>query len=114
MTPPSRNSRHLPAFLLLALADGPVHGHAIRAALNERMPDFNVDSAAVYRTLNALEGAGEVTFQWDTESRGPARKVYQLTPTGWARLAFWEEDIRRRLGVLQTFLENAERVRRKR
>ena len=111
MTPPARQSRHLPAFILLALAVGPVHGNAIRAALAERMPGFKVDSGAIYRALHALEEAGDVTFQWDTATRGPARKVYRITDGGWARLDEWEADIRRRLGFLQTFLATLERVR---
>ena len=112
-TAPARHSRHLPAFILLALAEGPVHGNAIRSALAEKMPEFTVDSGAIYRTLHALEIAGDVTFQWETDGRGPARKVYQLTPGGWERLDFWEEDIRRRLGFLQSFLKNLDRVRQR-
>jgi len=106
-----RHARHLPAFILLALAEGPMHGHAIRAALHERIADFKGDPGAIYRTLQALEAAGEVSARWDTGGRGPARKVYTLTRTGWNRLGFWEEDIRRRLGFLQSFLDRLAQVR---
>lgn len=106
-----RHARHLPAFLLLALAEGPLHGHAIRAALHARFPDFKGDPGAIYRTLQTLEAAGEVTAHWDTDTRGPARKVYELTPLGWERLGFWEEDIRQRLGFLQGFLDGYAKVR---
>lgn len=112
MTPASRHSRHLPAFVLLALAEGPLHGNAIRAAMVERMPGFKVDSGAIYRTLQALESAGEVVFQWDTGGRGPARKVYRLTPEGWTRLDAWADDIRRRLGFLHAFLDRLEGLQR--
>jgi len=111
MTAAPRHSRHLPAFILLALAHGPVHGNAIRAALTLRMPGFKVDAAAIYRALHALEVAGDVVFHWDTDIPGPARKVYQLTPGGWRRLDAWEADIRMRLGFLQAFLEDLEQVR---
>lgn len=106
-----RHARHLPAFLLLALTEGPLHGHAIRAALHARFPDFKGDPGAIYRTLQALEAAGEVTAHWDTDTRGPARKVYELTPLGWERLGLWEEDIRQRLGFLQGFLDGYAKVR---
>ncbi len=114
MPPATRHSRHLPAFVLLALADEPRHGHAIRAALLDRIPGFAGDPGAIYRTLQALEAAGEVHFRWDTDSRGPARKVFSLTPAGWERLEFWKEDIERRLASLQAFLANFEKAREKR
>jgi DNA-binding PadR family transcriptional regulator len=111
MTASTRNARHLPAFILLALAHGPVHGNAIRAELAARMPGFKVDSGAIYRALHALEEAGDVTCQWDTGTRGPARKVYRITEGGWASLDEWEADIRRRLGFLQSFLAALGQVR---
>jgi DNA-binding PadR family transcriptional regulator len=114
MTASNRQSRHLPAFILLALTEGPLHGHAIRAALHQRIPGFKSDPGAIYRTLQALEADGDVVFQWDTESRGPARKVYSLTDSGWARLGFWEEDIGQRLVFLNTFMDLLRDARLKR
>ncbi|BDU70208.1 PadR family transcriptional regulator [Geothrix oryzae] len=101
----SRQSRHLPAFILLALAEGPLHGHAIRSELQETLPGYKADPGATYRTLQALEEAGDVTFHWDTNSRGPARKVYTLAPSGWDRLEQWKADIETRLTFLQAFLD---------
>jgi PadR family transcriptional regulator, regulatory protein PadR len=106
-----RQSRHLPAFILLALTDGPLHGHAIRSVLLDRFHGYKADPGAMYRTLQMLEEAGEVAFHWDTNSRGPARKVYTLTPTGWERLEFWKVDIENRLAFLQTFLDLFDRSR---
>jgi len=114
MTASNRQSRHLPAFVLLTLAEGPLHGHAIRAALHARIPGFRSDPGAIYRTLQALESDGEVVFQWDTDSRGPARKVYSLTEGGWKRLEYWEEDIGQRLVFLNTFLDLLKEARAKR
>lgn len=100
-----RQSRHLPAFILLVLAEGPLHGHAIRAVLLERFHGYRADPGAIYRTLQMLEDAGDVAFQWDTQSRGPARKVYTLTPDGRRHLLDCKLDIENRLGLLQTFLD---------
>lgn len=108
-----RQSRHLPAFILLALKDGPLHGHAIRAVLAERFRGYTADAGATYRTLQALEEAGEVAFHWETAARGPARKVYALTPLGRERLEFWRRDIERRLVLLQTFLGHFKRTKTK-
>jgi PadR family transcriptional regulator PadR len=109
--PAPRQSRHLPAFILLVLAEGPLHGHAIRSVLQERFQGHKADPGALYRTLQALEEAGDVTFHWDTQSRGPARKVYALTPAGWNSLDAWKGDIENRLGMLRTFLELFERAK---
>ncbi|HJV35327.1 PadR family transcriptional regulator [Geomonas sp.] len=97
--------RHLPAFILLALAENPVHGSAIHTLLMERMGLSRPDSGAIYRTLQQLEQDGEVVFEWDTSGSGPARKVYRLTPAGWEKLAQWREDIEMRLANLQNFLK---------
>ncbi len=98
-------SRHLPAFILLALAEKPVHGSAIHSVLIERMGLAKPDSGAIYRTLQQLEQEGEVVFTWDTSGSGPAKKVYQLTPAGWEKLEEWRREIESRLANLQNFLE---------
>jgi PadR family transcriptional regulator, regulatory protein PadR len=106
-------SRHLPAFVLLTLAEGPAHGGAILAALSERIPRLAPDSAAVYRTLQQCEQDGEVAAEWDTSERGPARKRYQLTKVGWKRLDAWREDIEHRAEALNEFLKSYQALRRR-
>ncbi|MGD0843775.1 MAG: helix-turn-helix transcriptional regulator [Geobacteraceae bacterium] len=96
--------RHLPAFILLALAEGPIHGGAIHSALIARMPKYKSDTGAVYRTLQQLERDGEVQSTWDTSNSGPARKIYQLTPLGWEKLDDWKKDIEMRIENLNYFL----------
>jgi len=96
--------RHLPAFILLALARGPLHGAAIHAALLERMSNFKPDTGAVYRALQQLERDKEVKATWETSCPGPAKKIYQLTPLGWQRLEYWRKEIELRIGNLNYFL----------
>ena len=71
--PPRRKQqyRHLPAFILLALAEEPIHGGAVLNVLSQRMPLFKPDSAAVYRTLQQLEDEAQVvsSFSWITTNR---------------------------------------------
>lgn len=98
-------SRHLPAFILLALADSPAHGSVIHNMLIERMGLARPDTGAIYRTLQQLEQEGEVVFEWDTSGSGPAKKVYRLTPAGWEKLEEWRREIETRLANLQAFLE---------
>ena len=106
----TKGYRHLPAFILLAVAQAPGHGADILARIRRLLPVAKLDSGAVYRTLNALEQAGELTATWDTSNPGPARKVYCLTPCGWERLDFWRSDITDRIKLLGRFLEAANEV----
>ncbi len=114
--PPKRKQqyRHLPAFILLALAEGPIHGGAILSILTARMPLFRPDSAAIYRTLQQLEQDGEVSSAWDTSNSGPARKLYHLTAAGWKKLDDWRDDIEMRIANLQYFLKTYRTVKNSR
>lgn len=103
--------RHLPAFILLALAQEPSHGGAVMTVLSQRMPLFNPDSAAVYRSLQQLEQEGQVVATWDTGKSGPPRKIYSLTESGWQKLDSWRADIEMRLANLQYFLETHSKLR---
>jgi PadR family transcriptional regulator, regulatory protein PadR len=104
-------SRHLPAFILLELLSGARHGGALQSSLNERLPDLNADSGAVYRALNKMEEDGEVSSKWDTTMRGPARHIYKITERGAARLEEGEKDISRRHAILSHFLKEYRRSR---
>lgn len=105
-----RQTRHLPAFILLAVAGEPLHGGALHTVLLERLPGLKPDTGAVYRTLKALEAEGELSSVWDTSGPGPARKIYSLTPLGWDRLAAWKDEIKHRLGLLQGFLSSYDQL----
>jgi PadR family transcriptional regulator, regulatory protein PadR len=104
--PPKRKQqyRHIPAFILLVIAEGPIHGGAIHTALTERMPLFKPDTGIIYRTLQQLEQEHEVVSTWDTSKSGPARKIYSLTDTGWKKLEHWHKDIVMRISNLQYFI----------
>ena len=73
----------LPYAILTALEEGPTYGYA----LLERLKAWGaVDSALgpslVYPALARLRTAGLIVSFHGTESRGPVRKYYQLTPVG--------------------------------
>lgn len=107
---PRQQARHLPAFILLLLAERPLHGGALQSALGEKFPTLNADSPAVYRTLQQLEKSGELASEWDTSGKGPAIRIYRLTKAGWSRLAYWEKDVQQRLNNLQAFLSAYKRL----
>lgn len=102
--------RHLSAFILLALAEGPIHGGAVHTELMSKMPLYKPDTGAIYRTLQQLEKDGEVESEWDTTNAGPARKIYRLTDIGWSRLEYWKQDIEQRIVNLNYFLTTYNKI----
>lgn len=69
-----------PAILLL-LTEHESHGYELVSRLGEL--GFEVsDLGGLYRTLRTMEDEGLVTSSWGTPSRGPARRVYGITPEG--------------------------------
>ena len=69
-----------PAILVL-LQEGESHGYD----LTTRLAEVKVDSfkgGSLYRALREMAEDGLLSSQWDTPERGPARRVYALTPKG--------------------------------
>lgn len=78
----------LSPYILLLLSRYQMHGYL----LLQRLAELGVglfDPATVYRTLRAMEKAGLIASRWDTESDGPARRVYSLTDAGTEMLRGW-------------------------
>ncbi len=73
---------------LAVLADGPRHGYAIAREIERRSRDaLQAGEGALYPALRALEREGWVVSRWQTQESGPARRIYELTDEGQARLA---------------------------
>jgi len=96
--------RHVPAFVLLMLAEKPSYGLEILNDLRERMPHSLFDSAAIYKTLNKLEERNCVSYDWDTSEAGPPKKIYALTESGRSYLNEFYEDICMRRDNLDFFI----------
>jgi PadR family transcriptional regulator PadR len=97
--------------LLLRLAQKAAHGYELMDALRSTHGDENLaDPGMLYRTLRQFEGDGLVTSAWDTEGRGPARRVYQITDAGREYLEWWAADIRKTRAQLDQFLAEYESV----
>jgi poly-beta-hydroxybutyrate-responsive repressor len=92
--------------LLLLLHCNEAHGYELLEGLKPFGFEQNpVDSSTVYRRLRGLEERGFVTSRWDTDSAGPARRLYQITEEGDRYLAWWADDLRETDRVLHHFLE---------
>jgi poly-beta-hydroxybutyrate-responsive repressor len=85
--------RFIEPVLLLMLRDkGRSYGYELSEHLDEyALTDAQIERAALYRTLRTLEENGHVTSTWDTDTAGPARRVYSLTESGLLHLHEWSE-----------------------
>lgn len=84
--PPSGDM--LTAHLLAMLKGWSAYGYELVQRLNEAgFGEFNKGS--VYRALRHMEQTGLVCSMWDTSASGPARRRYQMTPTGTLFLTNW-------------------------
>ncbi len=94
---PLRGLLHL--LVLKLLSDGPLRGTEIRSALKEKL-DLDIPSSAIYVILGMLEDKGLVVSSWETEERGPAKKVYRVSEYGLEYLKEMVEEIKRYRRVL--------------
>jgi poly-beta-hydroxybutyrate-responsive repressor len=95
-------------WLLLLLLQKPSHGYELMERLghDEEIPD--ADPGLLYRTLRQLEEDGLVHSTWDTEGKGPARRLYEVTAEGVDYLHAWAVNVRRTRERLDRFLAEYE------
>lgn len=95
--------RWLEPFVLMALANGHVHGYAIVGALTQvGISGGTADVGQVYRTLRDLERAGQIASTWATGT-GPARRDYRITELGSAALDEWAAVMKERARLIAEF-----------
>jgi poly-beta-hydroxybutyrate-responsive repressor len=91
----------------LLLLREPGHGYELLDRLNNYGLS-TVDTGGLYRHLRRLEKQGFLASSWDTEGRGPARRMYTVTSAGIAHLAQWVDIARQQARALQEFAADAE------
>ena len=102
-----------PVILLLLKQKGRSHGYDLSGALTEHaLTDATVERAALYRTLRQLELNGNVASSWETESAGPARRVYTITAQGEQHLQEWATVLDHLSTSMSRFVRAARRSRR--
>lgn len=82
---------HAELAILGLLAERPRHGYEIEQVIEQRnMREWTeIGFSSIYAALNRLEKAGRVISRLEpSPGRGPGRKVYQLSPAGYAA---WQE-----------------------
>lgn len=88
--------------ILLALADGPLHGYGIIKEIEERAgPDAAPSTGAMYLALQRMEGEGLIEESPERPEGGDdaRRRYYRLTPVGRDR---GEEESRRLAELVAT------------
>mgnify|MGYP005855998165 CR=1 FL=1 len=102
--PEGRVRRFLQPWLLLLLLQKPSHGYELmeRLALEPDTPGG--DPGLLYPMLRRMEQEGLVHSSWDTEGKGPARRLYEVTPEGVEYLHAWAVTIRQTRERLDRFL----------
>ena len=82
--------------------------HELSESLGEyALTDAQIERAALYRTLRTLEENGHVTSNWETDTAGPARRMYSLTKSGHVHLQEWSEVMGRLGNAMEAFARRA-------
>jgi PadR family transcriptional regulator PadR len=90
--------------LLLLLAEASAHGYELIERLRPFGFEIN-DPATVYKTLRQMQSDALVTSSWELSSRGPARRVYELTSDGRDLLESWAMTLDLNRNILGRFLD---------
>jgi PadR family transcriptional regulator PadR len=99
--------------LLVLLHRGQAHGYNLLSGLEEfRFTPGQSDPSLVYRALREMETIGLVTSEWDSDSQGPQRRVYQITAEGEAYLVEWVNDLKRTREEIDALLKANQDVER--
>lgn len=88
--------------MLLHLKEISTHGYE----LMQQMTEFgiqSIDKGNFYRTLRKLEQDNMVTSAWDTNSTGPAKRIYSLTEAGELYLEMWAKTLDYQQQLLNQF-----------
>lgn len=108
--PGGRRGRWLEPFVLLLVAQEEGYGRALIARLDELcLAPNGVNAGMAYRTLRELEAEGLMTSEWVADDGAP-RRDYRLTQPGRRALDEWISVMRERDRLVETFLEQADRL----
>ena len=73
----------LPALVMAILGRQPLHGYGIAQEVKRLSDDaLTMKESTLYPALRALEQDGLIVGAWETQEKGPDRKIYTLTEAG--------------------------------
>jgi poly-beta-hydroxybutyrate-responsive repressor len=98
--------RYIQPSILMSLRRKPSYGYEIIQTIQEfGFVEGQAPPGMIYRHLRELESTGLVQSSWKTEDRGPAKRVYELTPEGEETLALWSEYMEQQAQKLTSFIK---------
>ncbi|HEX2043197.1 MAG TPA: PadR family transcriptional regulator [Acidimicrobiales bacterium] len=101
---------YLRCCLLLLIAEAPAHGYDLADRLSG-LGLADVDSAAVYRALRALDEEGLVESWWEESGSGPVRRRYRISAEGLTCLEAWAASVGQSASRLSSFVARHRRLR---
>lgn len=76
--------------ILLGLLQTPATGYDLKRLFDKGIGKFwAAEYSQIYTTLKRLEAAGQLRSWKEPSTKGPPRRVYEITPEGHAALAKW-------------------------
>lgn len=100
-----------PVLLFLLKKKGRSYGYELAAEWQAHaFTDASIEAAALYKTLRQLEENDCVTSEWDVTGKGPAKRVYRLTPHGEQHFAEWVTVLDQMTRSMTRFVRTAEQL----
>lgn len=92
--------------ILAILAGETCHGYGIRKKIGSLLygEAESPKAPSIYKALMFLESTGLVTSSWDTDQKGPAKRLYAITSKGQACLETWATTLTRYSDMLGRLL----------
>lgn len=110
-----KRERYMQASILLGLYGNPSYGYElIRNIQRFGFVEGQAPPGMIYRHLRQLEEIGLVSSEWNTESAGPAKRMYSLTEEGKETLALWADYMDEQAKTLSAFVKEFQKVRKER
>lgn len=100
---------YLQSCLLLLIAESPAHGYDLVERLEE-LGLGQVDRAAVYRALRALDADGLLESWWEESSGGPVRRRYRISSAGTESLRMEATAVGHKASSLNSFVARHEQL----
>ena len=101
-----KSERYIQPSILMSLRRKPSYGYEIIQTIQEfGFVEGQAPPGMIYRHLRDLESTGLVQSSWKTEGRGPAKRVYELTPEGEETLGLWAEYMEQQAQKLASFIK---------
>lgn len=89
--------------ILFAIMKKPSYGYDIQKELKEKCV-CKVNTGNLYRCLNRFEKVGYVTRKITESTKGPTRKLYEITKEGKMYLHTWMESLENQQAIVNLLL----------